>query len=97
VELASLEGKVCWGLHDIDDYKHLLEELGLSRIENRIIVMPIVPGYATFMCKMINEKRSVYVKRWGEGVNGIIDSLVNDLKTVAPKPLSMAFIQGRKE
>ncbi len=97
VELAALEGKLCWGLHFLKDYIRLMEEMGFADIKTSILVMPDQPGYVKYMTGNLHERRTAYVKRWGEKVNAILDGLVADFQKVPPKALSMAFIWGKKK
>ena len=97
VELAALEGKVCWGLHYLKDYIGLLEEMGFADIKTTVLEMPDQPGYVRYMTGNLHERRPAYVKRWGEKVNAILDCLATDFQNVPPKALSMAFIWGRKK
>ncbi len=96
VELAKLEGKKCWGLHESKDYQILLEELGFPKVESQAIRTPDVPGYVVAMSKFINDMRPAYVKRWGNEVHKILDDLLDDFNKISPRPLQMAFIYGRK-
>jgi len=97
VELAALEGKVCWGLHYLKDYVRLMEEMGFKDIQTTILEMPDQPGYIKYMTGNMNQRRPAYVKRWGEKVNAILDSLAADFQKTPPRALSMAFIWGRKK
>jgi ubiquinone/menaquinone biosynthesis C-methylase UbiE len=95
VQLAELEGKKCWGLHHMADYVELLKTLGLKNIEARPFTVPDIPGYVTMMLKTLEDRRPVYVKRWGEGVNPILDSLKQDFGRTPPKALPHALVWGR--
>lgn len=97
VELAALEGKMCWGLHYLKDYVSLMEEMGFADIKTSILVMPDQPGYVKYMTGNLNERRAAYVKRWGEKVNAILDGLATDFQKTPPRALSMAFIWGKKK
>lgn len=97
VELAALESKVCWGLHYLKDYIRLLEEMGFADIKTTTLVMPDQPGYIKYMTGNLNERRPAYVKRWGEKVNAILDSLYADFQSTPPRALSLAFIWGKKK
>ncbi|HAD82190.1 MAG: hypothetical protein A2509_00720 [Candidatus Edwardsbacteria bacterium RIFOXYD12_FULL_50_11] len=97
VELAALEGKMCWGLHYLKDYVSLMEEMGFADIKTSILVMPDQPGYVRYMTGNLHERRPAYVKRWGEKVNAILDSLAADFQKTPPRALPMAFIWGKKK
>jgi SAM-dependent methyltransferase len=96
VELAALEGRKCWGLHRSGDYRALLEDLGLGEIMLTLLDTPDFPAYVGMTKKTIEEKRKAYVKRWGNGVNGILDGLYRDFDTLPPRALPMVVAWGRK-
>lgn len=96
-ELAALEGKVCWGLHYLKDYIGLMEQMGFADIQISVLVMPDQPGYVKYMNGNLDQRRPAYVKRWGEKVNALLDSLYADFQKTPPKALSMAFIWGKKK
>jgi ubiquinone/menaquinone biosynthesis C-methylase UbiE len=96
VELAALEGKACWGLHYLKDYISLMEKMGFAGIQTSVLVMPDQPGYVKYMTGNLHERRPAYVKRWGEKVNALLDSLYADFQKTPAKALSMAFIWGKK-
>jgi SAM-dependent methyltransferase len=97
VELAALEGKICWGLHHLKDYVSLMEEMGFADIKTTILEMPDQPGYVRYMSGNLDQRRPAYVKRWGEKVNAILDSLYTDFQKTPPRAISMAFIWGKKK
>ncbi|MBU1356065.1 MAG: class I SAM-dependent methyltransferase [Candidatus Edwardsbacteria bacterium] len=97
VELASLESKLCWGLHYLKDYVRLMEEMGFKDIQTTILEMPDQPGYIKYMTGNLNQRRPAYVKRWGEKVNVLLDSLYADFQKTHPRALSMALIWGQKK
>ena len=59
--------------------------------------MPDQPGYVRYMTGNLHERRPAYVKRWGEKVNAILDSLAADFQKTPPRALPMAFIWGKKK
>jgi SAM-dependent methyltransferase len=95
VQLAELEGKKCWGLHRMADYVQLLGTLGLRDIQARPFAVPDIPGYVTMMLKTLEDRRPVYRKRWGEGVDSILDSLKKDFGKTPPRALPHALVWGR--
>lgn len=97
VQLAALEGKICWGLHPLKDYVSLMEEMGFAGIKTSVLAMPDQPGYVRYMSGNLDQRRPAYVKRWGEKVNAILDSLYTDFQKTPPRALSMAFIWGKKK
>ncbi len=96
IELAALEGKVCWGLHYLGDYVRLMEELGLSDIRTELLEMPDRPGYVKHMSDSLEERRPAYVRRWGPKVNDLLDGLYADFQRTPSRALPLAFIWGRK-
>lgn len=96
VELAALEGKKCWGLHRSGDYRLLLESLGLEIAGMKVLDTPDFPAYVAMMRKAIDGRRKAYVKRWGEGVNNILDRLYQDFESLPPRALSMVIIWATK-
>jgi hypothetical protein len=96
VELAGLEGKQCWGLHRLADYIALLGQLGMRDIEQKILKLPDMPGYVAHMRAAVEKARPGYLKRWGDGVNPILDRLSRDWETTPNRALPLAIIWGRK-
>jgi len=96
VELAALEGKKCWGLHRAGDYRDLLGQLGLDRVEQVVLNMPDFQPYVAMMRKAIDERREGYRKRWGPGVDDILDRLYADFGSTPPRALPMVLMWGRK-
>lgn len=97
MELAALEGKKCWGLHRSGDYRLLLESLGLRAAGLELLDTPDFPAYVSMMRKTIDGRRESYVKRWGEGVNDILDRLYRDFERLPPRALPMIIIWATKE
>lgn len=96
VQLAALEGKVCWGLHRVEDYLALLDKLGLKSILSSGIDVPDTPGYAGIMSKTLEERRAVYIKRWGPEAGKLIDSVQEAFKKIPPKALPRVIVWGVK-
>jgi ubiquinone/menaquinone biosynthesis C-methylase UbiE len=96
VQLAGLEGKRCWGLHRLKDYTALLQHLGLLEIRHEVLQRPDMPGYITHLNKGLEQARPSYIKRWGQGVNAVLDSLYADLAHTPNKALPLAIVWGRK-
>lgn len=96
VELAALEGKQCWGLHALKDYTALLQMLGLRYIKHHVLNRPDMPGYIAHLHTGNEQARPSYIKRWGNGVNAVLDSLYADLEHTPNKALPLAIVWGRK-
>jgi hypothetical protein len=96
VELACLEGKKCWGLHESKDYEKLLQGLGLRNISSKKFITPAAPGYNLDVAKWMSESRPEKVKRWGAAVNKILDDLISDMKKTPPESLDRLVIWGEK-
>jgi hypothetical protein len=96
VELAALEGKVCWGLHFLEDYVSLLGRLGFKGIRSAGLETPDIPGYVRIMSRTIEERRPAYLKRWGPQAGTIIDSVLADFARIPPKSLPRMIIWGVK-
>jgi ubiquinone/menaquinone biosynthesis C-methylase UbiE len=96
VQLAALEGKVCWGLHRLDDYVALLGQLGLGETRSIPLNVPDTPGYARIMSQTLTERRAAYIKRWGLEAGKLIDSVLSDFSRIPPKALSRMIVWGNK-
>lgn len=96
VQLAEIEGKVCWGLHLLEDYIALLVKLGLKDIRSSGLDVPDTPGYAGIMSKTLEERRPAYIKRWGPEAGKLIDSVLEDFQKIPPKALPRMIIWGSK-
>lgn len=97
IDLAALEGRVCWGLHCLKDYVRLMEELGLSDIRTELLEMPDQPGYVRYITDRLEQRRPSYLKRWGSRVEELLDQLFSDLKSTPARALPMAMAWGRKQ
>lgn len=96
VQLAALEGKKCWGLHQAADYVSLLEKMRLEVIEYRMLGRPDMPGYVGHISRNLEQARPRYVARWGEGVNEILDSFAREIEGIPNRALPLAMVWGRK-
>jgi len=96
VQLAVLEGKVCWGLHRLEDYINLLGKLGLNDIRSSGLDVPDTPGYVSIMSRTLEERRPVYIKRWGLEAGKLIDSVLEDFANIPPKALPRVIVWGIK-
>ena len=96
VQLAAIEGKVCWGLHLLEDYVALLGKLGLKDIRSSGLDVPDTPGYVSIMSKTLEERRPAYIKRWGPEAGKLIDSVLADFANIPPKALPRMIIWGIK-
>jgi SAM-dependent methyltransferase len=96
VQLASLEGKRCWGLHGMTDYVSLLTELGLRGIQHKMLARPDMPGYVGHIRRNLEQARPRYIARWGDGVNEILDSFAREIEGIPNRALPLAMVWGRK-
>ncbi len=96
VQLSAIEGKVCWGLHRLEDYVTLLGKLGLKDIRSSGLDVPDTPGYVRIMSKTLEERRPAYIKRWGPEAGKLIDSVLADFANIPPKALPRMIIWGIK-
>ena len=96
VQLAQLEGKQCWGLHRLADYFDLLRLLGLGGIKHEVLQRPDMPGYVAQLNKGLEQARPSYIKRWGDGVNAVLDSFAAEVTAIPNRALPLAIVWGVK-
>lgn len=96
VELATLEGKRCWGLHRSADYRILLGQLGMEDMSLSVLRTPDFPAYVRMMLSGIEGRKEAYVRRWGPGAADVVEATVRDMAALPPRALPMVIAWGRK-